>query len=200
MYPWCTERGLTADEWILVLQLVLLAVQAVILRATIKSADRNAAAATAASEQIAKNALELQKAIQRPWIGLDHNIDPTNFTFAVRLVNVGSGSGLVRKIRVWVDGKPFQPGSSILSFWQDVAKALDLPACSLPIARMPSPGGFIAVGANSTVELVSLGFLPNAISRENLLALAHRLAIAIEAESVLGERLSFGDQPISNAQ
>jgi hypothetical protein len=191
MPAWRTENGLTTDQWILVAQLGVFALQAAIFWRQVSVAKQTAADAAALSSQIAKDAGDLQRALVRPYVGLDFEVDVKNTSFRFSVINGGSGAALIREMRPSVDGQRFIPKSGAENVWQELIQSLQLPPCNVRTAAALPPGGYILVPGNSAKLLVAVDFLSGSIPRDTLLGLGKRIGVGLKIESTLGEVLAF---------
>ncbi len=181
MYFWCTDRGLTVDQWILVAQLAVFAVQALIFWRQVNL-----------SAQIAKDATDLQKAIVRPCLGLDFSPDLKASTFRFSVINAAAGAAKIREMTLAIDGKPFVPSSAAPeNFWREAVQSLGLPTSNVRTAAAIPPGGYLLVPGNESTTLIEVQFPPGSVDRDRLLAIGKRIRFELKGESTLGEAVRF---------
>jgi hypothetical protein len=191
MHFWCTQSGLTTAEWILVAQLAVFALQAAIFARQVSVAKQTATDANALSKQIAKDAVDLQKALVRPCIGVDFDVDIANSSVRFSVINAGTGAALIREMRPSVDGTRFIPSSGPENVWRELIQSLQMPPCNVRTAAALPPSGYILVPGNSSKVLFAADFIPGSVQREALLALGKRIGVGLKIESTLGEVLGF---------
>lgn len=189
MYIWCTDRGLTTDQWILIAQLGVFGVQALIFWRQVQVARETSTQAGKLSGQIAKDAADLQKAMVRPCLGLDFAPDVKNGKIIFSVLNVASGAAKIREMRVYVDGN--EVASSLKTdpenFWQEVQRAVGPPIGIVRTGAAIPPKGYLLVPGNRQTVLVELHYPPGTWDRDALLRLGERIQFDLKAESTLGE-------------